>query len=193
MKIAIFGGTFDPVHNAHMIIAQYAKEQYDIDRLIFMPGGNPPHKKNVTDKKFRYEMTKLAIGDNFEISDFEVNREEYSYSLFTLQAFKKKYPQNDIYFIIGEDSLDDIQKWYKPEEILKLCKLLVFPRKNYEELCKKIKNTKAALGGEIFAIDAPIFGISSTQIRNRIKEGKRIEYMVPPKVAEYIKENELYK
>jgi len=192
MKIAILGGTFDPVHNAHMIIAQYAKEQYNIDRLIFMPGGNPPHKKNVTDKKFRYDMTKLAVGDNFEISDFEVNREEYSYSLFTLLAFREKYPHDDIYFIIGEDSLDDIQKWYKPEEILKLCKLLVFPRKN-EKLCKKIEDTKAALGGEIFAIDAPVFGISSTQIRQRIKEEKSIEYIVPPKVAEYIEENELYK
>lgn len=193
MRIGIFGGTFDPVHNAHMIIAQYAKEQYNIDRLIFMPGGNPPHKKNVTDKKIRYEMTRRAVGDNFEISDFEVDREEYSYSLLTLQAFKAKYPKDDIYFIVGEDSLDDIQKWYKPEEILKLCTMLVFPRKNPGELCKKIEYTKDVIGGKIFAIDAPVFGISSTQIRNRIKEGKSVEYMLPPEVAEYIKENELYK
>ena len=110
-----------------------------------------------------------------------------------MQAFKAKYPEDDIYFIIGEDSLDDIQKWYKPEEILKLCTMLVFPRKNPEELCKKIEYTKNVIGGKIFAIDAPVFGISSTQIRNRIKEGKSVEYMLPPEVAEYIKENELYK
>lgn len=193
MKIGIFGGTFDPIHNAHMIIAQYAKEQFVLDRLIFIPCGNPPHKKSMTDKTIRFCMTRLAVGDEFEISDYEVMREEYSYTLSTLQHFKNEYPEDEIYLIIGEDSLGDIEKWHKPQEILKLCTLLVFPRKSKEELLKKIEYTKTAIGGEIFPIDAPIFEISSTHIRNRLKSGKSVRYMLPKKVLEYIEENDLYR
>ncbi len=193
MKIGIFGGTFDPIHNAHIIIAQYAKEQFVLDRLIFVPCGNPPHKKSMTDKAIRFSMTNLAVGDEFEISDYEVNREEYSYTLSTLQHFTSEYPGDEIYLIIGEDSLEDIEKWHKPKEILKLCKLLVFPRNSIKELLEKIEYTKTAIGGEIFPIEAPIFEISSTHIRNCLKSGKSVRHMLPQKVLEYIEENDLYK
>lgn len=193
MKIGIFGGTFDPIHNAHLIIAQYAREEFALDRLLFVPCGNPPHKKAQTDKQIRFEMTKIAIGAEFEISDYEVAREEYSYSLSTIKYFKKQYPDDDIFFIIGEDSLSDIGKWHKPQELLKLCKLIVFPRSNKDKLDEEIQSCNQIFGGNICAISAPVFAISSTEIRERLANGKSVKYMVPEKVMEYIKNNEIYR
>ena len=192
MKIGIMGGTFDPIHNAHIIIARFAKEQYKLDRLMFMTGGNPPHKFGVTDKLVRNRMTELGVDGEFEINTYEIDKEEYSYSLHTLEHFKRTNPNDEIYFIIGEDSLRDISKWYKPQEILKLCTLLVFPRVSMESLNKVIAETKKALDGNILPIDAPVIGISSTQIRERIRDGKGVRHMLPDSVLEYIKENNLY-
>lgn len=192
MKIGIMGGTFDPIHNAHLIIAAYAREQFGLDELVFMTGGNPPHKTGVTDKYIRNEMTKLAVGNDFEISDYEVEKEEYSYTLRTLEYMKAKYPEDELFFIIGEDSLRDIGKWYHPEEILKLCTLLVFPRNAAETLEQEIAATKERFGGKILAVDAPVFGISSSEIRERIRQGKSVKHMLPEPVWAYIREHGLY-
>ena len=121
MKIGIMGGTFNPIHNAHLLIAEMAREEYGLDRVIFITDGNPPHKSaNVTAKQ-RFEMTHIAIADNsaFEEDDFEINRSEKSYTVNTLGYLKEKYPNDDLFFIIGEDSLNDFDKWYKPDKILK--------------------------------------------------------------------------
>ena len=192
MKIGIFGGTFDPIHNAHISIAKYAKKEYELDRLIIMPCGNPPHKTTITDKYIRYKMAKMASGDDFEVSDFEISRQEYSYTLFTLTYFKEKYPDDKLYLIIGEDSLRDINKWYRPNEIIKLCALLVFPRTDMSSLQKEIQIVQERLGGEIYPISAPIMKISSTDIRKRIQMGQNISEIVPENVAEYIEENDVY-
>ena len=191
MRTGIMGGTFNPIHNAHLIIARYAKEQFNLDRVIFMTSGNPPHKNQLTDKHIRYHMTKLAAADEFEVSRYEVDREEYSYTLTTLKHLQAT--GDELFFIIGEDSLDTIDQWYKPEEISKLCTLLVFPRNSANELQNKIIQAKTWLDGEIFPINAPIFGLSSTEIRQRIKEGKSVKNMLPDSVLEYITENNLYK
>ena len=109
MKIGIMGGTFNPIHNAHLLIAEMAREEYGLDRVIFITDGNPPHKSaNVTAKQ-RFEMTHIAIADNsaFEEDDFEINRSEKSYTVNTLGYLKEKYPNNDLFFIIGEDSLNE--------------------------------------------------------------------------------------
>lgn len=193
MKIGIMGGTFDPIHNAHIIIARYAKEEYELDKVMFMTGGNPPHKSGVTDKLVRNKMTELGVDGEFEINTYEVDKEDYSYSLHTLEHFNKTNPDDEIFFIIGEDSLRDILKWYKPQEILKLCTLLVFPRTSYESLKELIKETKLKLDGNILPINAPIIGFSSTMIRERIRKGKSIKNMVPDNVADYIHQNRLYK
>ncbi len=193
MKIGIMGGTFDPIHNAHIIIARYAKEQYELDEVMFMTGGNPPHKSGITDKLVRNKMTELGVDGEFKINTYEIDKEDYSYSLHTLEHFKETNPDDEIYFIIGEDSLRDISKWYKPQEILKLCTLLVFPRTSFENLNEVIKETKLTLDGDILPINAPIIGLSSTMIRERIRKGKSIKYMVPDNVASYIHQNRLYK
>ena len=122
MKIGIMGGTFNPIHNAHLLIAEMAREEYGLDRVIFITDGNPPHKSaNVTAKQ-RFEMTHIAIADNsaFEEDDFEINRSEKSYTVNTLGYLKEKYPNDDLFFIIGEDSLNDFDKWYKPDKILEI-------------------------------------------------------------------------
>ena len=195
MKIGIMGGTFNPIHNAHLLIAEMAREEYGLDRVIFITDGNPPHKSaNVTAKQ-RFEMTHIAIADNsaFEEDDFEINRSEKSYTVNTLGYLKEKYPNNDLFFIIGEDSLNDFDKWYKPDKILEMCSLLVFPRKSLKSLTETIKAVKEKMNGRILPISAPVFRISSTDIRNRVKNGQTVRYMLPENVRDYINKYHLYK
>lgn len=195
-KIGIMGGTFNPVHNAHLIMARYAKEQYGLDEVIFMTSGNPPHKRNINmpDAEVRHEMLKAAIGADadFTADDYEVKLKDYSYSVNTLRHFKEIYPGDMIYFIIGEDSLADFPKWYMPEEILKLCTVLVYPRGEGQGIQKKITQIQAMYGGEIYPINSPVMGISSTEIRGRLKSGKTVRHMIPDSVLEYIEKNKLY-
>ena len=193
MKIGIMGGTFDPIHNAHIITARFAAEQYGIERMMFMTSGNPPHKSGITDKYIRSRMTELGVDGEFEVNTYETDKTDYSYTLHTLRHFKETNPNDDIYFIIGEDSLRDIGKWHKPQEILKLCTLLVFPRTSLKSLNELIKQTETELDGEILPVDSPVMELSSTMIRRRIEDGKSVKHMIPDKVLEYIEENGLYK
>ena len=188
------GGTFDPIHSAHLLIGEAAREEYGLDRVIFMTGGNPPHKTDTTPAKARFTMTRLAISDNpyFTDDDYETEKTEKSYTVHTLEYLKDKYPNDDLFFIIGEDSLRDLPVWYKPEEILSMCTLLVFPRVSRDTLADTIGKMRLKYGDNILPIDAPVIGISSTDIRDRISKGKTIKYMLPDKVIEYIKENNLY-
>lgn len=195
MKIGIMGGTFNPIHNAHLLIASLAREEYNLDKLIFMTGGNTPHKKTEgAEAEERFEMVSRAVSDNpyFEASDFEIKKEGYSYTVETLLYLKEKYPDAQIYFIVGSDSLDYMEKWYKCEEIFKMCTVLVFARRGFEEIEEKKKELKADFNAEIKNITAPIIEISSSMIRERLRKGKSIKYMVPDIVIDYIKENGLY-
>lgn len=194
MRTGIMGGTFNPVHNAHLLIAQKAQAQYGLNRIIFITSGNPPHKTAMTDARHRFNMTRLAISDNssFIDDDFEVNRSEKSYTLYTLEYLKKKYPEDELFFIIGEDSLEDLPKWYKPEKILALASVLVFPRKSEKSLLNTISEIKTRFDGDICPIDAPVTDISSTQIRECILNGENVREMLPRKVLGYIEENGLY-
>lgn len=194
MRTGIMGGTFNPPHNAHLLIAELAREQYGLDRVIFITGGNPPHKSDFADAKHRFQMTRIAIDGNnaFFDDDFEINRTEKSYTVHTLEYLTKKYPSDELFFIIGEDSLCDLGKWYKPQEILNMANILVFPRKSKQSLEAAINSAREQFDGGIFAIDAPIMELSSTDIRNRISNGKTVRYMLPDKVMRYIEENNLY-
>ncbi len=188
------GGTFNPPHNAHLLIAELAREQYKFDRVLFITSGDPPHKNDIISAKHRFNMTRLAIEGNLAFDDdpFEIENEGKSYTVRTLEYLKEKYPSDELFFIIGEDSLNDLEKWYKPGEILKMCTILVFPRASRESMAKTIKLMSEKTGGTILPIDAPVIEISSTDIRKRIESGKTVRYMLPDKVLEYIKENHLY-
>ncbi len=197
MKIGILGGTFDPVHNAHLITARAALEQHGLDKVYIMTGGMPPHKKDshVTDAVLRHKMVEIALEGDNELLPFgyEVNKPTYSYTSETLLSLKKEHPDWEIYFIIGEDSLRDIIKWHEPETILKNCVLLVYPRGSETDLDGLIENRRKLFNADIRKVDAPLIGISSTEIRKRVAEGKSIRYMVPDRVYEFIKENGLYR
>ncbi len=185
-KIGIMGGTFNPIHNGHIKIAQAAKSEYHLDKVIFLTSGNPPHKRDeaILDAKIRHIMVKRAISgiDGFEPCDYEVNRKEYSYSVNTLKHFKEVMPNDELFFIIGGDSLRDFHKWYQPQEILKLCTLLVYDRS----------------GGVIDSPFAkPICGekldVSSTDVREKLKNGEDVSGLIPPAVLEFINKYNIYR
>lgn len=184
-KIGILGGTFNPVHNGHISIAKSAKKEYHLDKVIFLTSGNPPHKRDekILDAKIRHIMVKRAIDgiDGFEACDWEVKRSEYSYTFNTLMYFKEVYPQDELYFIIGGDSLRQFDTWYKPEEILKLCTVLYYERGN-----------NAGESDFAHRIHGEIIDLSSTCIREMVSKHEDIENLVPKAVNEFIINNELY-
>ena len=194
MNLGIFGGTFSPIHNAHLVIAETAREQYTLDRVIFITSGDPPHKTTGVSATERFNMTRLAIEGNnaFTDDDYEIRNDGKSYTVRTLEYLKEQYPEDKLFFIIGEDSLSDLRKWYEPERILQMASLIVFPRTSEGTLKEKIEVAKTIFDGEILPVYSPVIGISSTYIRNRISDGKTVRYMIPDKVMEYIKEHNLY-
>lgn len=197
MNICIMGGTFNPIHNAHLLLAELAEEEFRIDRMLFMPSGNPPHKRNkhIIPSQYRADMVRLAIADNpgFEFCDYEINKKGYSYTAETLEYFKKKYPDDKLFFIIGGDSLSAFETWYMPDKILELAAILVFERRGYcGDTQKAVDSLKQKYNAQIYLIHAPMFDISSSIVRERLAEGKTVKYMVHDKVIDYIKENSLY-
>ncbi len=195
MKLGIMGGTFDPVHNAHLLIAQSAMEEFGLDRIIFVTAGNPPHKseRGITDACLRHEMVKRAAAGNprFLADDYEVKKADYSYTSDMLTHFKTRYPAAKLYFIIGADSLAYMHNWYRPDLIVKQSVILTYPRSG--DVGELVKEESELLGGDIRRIHAPRFEVSSTMIRQRLKEGKSVKYLVPDSVIDFIDKYNLYK
>ncbi|EKY22257.1 nicotinate-nucleotide adenylyltransferase [Clostridium celatum] len=198
-KYGIMGGTFNPIHLAHLYIAYEAKEQLNLDKVIFIPAGNPPHKKNngIIDAEYRYNMVKKAIDgyEDFIISDYEVNKNGYSYTYETLKYLKNKYYDTEIFFISGGDSLMDIEKWREPEQVLKNCTFVAFNRGVYtkEILSEQKKKLEDKYKCKITLLDVVDIDISSSIIRKRIQDGKRVDFFLSKEVKDYIEENALYK
>lgn len=189
-RIGVFGGTFNPVHNAHILIAERALSELSLDFVIMMTGGNPPHKKGrpILDAKLRHIMLKKAIKGhkNLIACDYEVKRQEYSYTVNTLNFLKGIYPDDELYFIMGGDSIDYFDQWYKPQEIAKMAKLVVYSRgANHKTDIMRIK-----FNADIIELSGENIDISSTEIRNDIEV---ICENVPESVAEFIDKYKLYK
>lgn len=190
MSICIFPGTFNPIHKAHLKMADYALKKYKFDKVIFVPAYIPPHKE--IDSKLanhRFNMVKLATSDNpkFEVSDIEYKSEGKSYSILTVKKFLEQYSNNNrLNFIIGTDAFSKIETWFNAEELKKLVHFIVFPRHGDEnkEIFSKLKEKKWDF--EMAKMD--YVDISSTEIRNSLKEN-----MLVDKVEDYIKNNGLYK
>ena len=197
-KIGILGGTLDPIHNGHMSMAECAKNQLNLDKVIIMPTPNPPHKnaKNISDANIRLWMVKIAIEniDYLEYSDFEMKREGIIYTSETLELFIKENPESEIYFIMGADSLLSIETWHKPEKIFKQCNVVVVDRDNSDEkITKQISYLEQKYEARIIYLNMPMVDISSTNIKERIRNNAPITNLVPKKVEEYILQNKLYK
>lgn len=197
MEFAIIGGTFNPVHLGHLICAERAYLEYDLDKVIFMPAGKPPHKEEnkINSPEHRLNMLKLAVEDNnhFEISDWELKKKGKSYTSRTIDHFKKKYQIEKINLIIGTDSLAEIFNWHKPEYILANTNLIVAKRADYSFTNIMKDQRLRKYEDNINILNNSLIEISSTMIRNFVREDKSIKYLTPDKVVEYIKSNKLYK
>lgn len=195
-KIGVIGGTFNPIHLAHLYIAYEAKNQLNLDKIIFMPVGSPPHKRNsnVLGASLRYNMVKEAIQgyEGFTISDYEIRKQGYSYTFETLEYLKND--DNKLYFITGADCLLDIEKWKCPERIFKVSDLVVFSRGGYkkEELLIQKDKIDKKYNTNINFLDIIDLEISSSIIRERIKNGKRVDFFLPESVLNFIIDNNLY-
>lgn len=198
-KKGIFGGTFDPIHNGHLHVAYEALYNLELDEIIFIPSGNPPHKtsKAVTDGKIRYDLVTKVIENErrFKASDYEINKKSLSYTYETLEYFKELEPDTQWYFITGADCLMDIYTWKNIDRIFNSCKFVVFNRSGYgkKEILNQKSLVEAKLNKEILFLDIPILEISSTTIRNKLREGKSISYLVPEGLNKVLKEMNIYK
>ncbi len=189
-KVGILGGTFDPIHFGHLINAQFVLENRDLDKIIFIPNYISPHKLHYdySSPEHRFKMLELAIAPHphFDISDYEINKSDISYTVDTVFELSKKYDEIDL--IIGFDNLITFNTWERPDEILKFANLVVMKR-TYD---KHIKSPNKYFGEAIF-VDTPTIEISSTDIRNRVAKNLPIDFLVPHTVKNYILENKLYK
>lgn len=198
-KIGIMGGTFDPIHMGHLLLAQSAYESLQLEKVVFIPAGNPPHKRNQiieVSARQRAEMVALAIEEDprFELDLMEVEKDSYSYTYETLQELNRKHPENDYYFIIGGDSLRDFYSWKKPELIVQYCHLAASYRPGIStEMNELLEKNRRDYGGDFVKVPAPMLDISSHQIRELAQNGQSIRYYVPEKVWQYIAEKEFYK
>lgn len=192
MKLCIFSGTFNPIHNAHLKMAQYAVDNFGFDKILFIPAYKPPHKDYSSDMCIhRYNMVKLAIQDNphYEISDIEFKSEGKSYSYLTaLELYKKYDVDGKINFLIGTDAFEKIESWYEADKFKKLIDFIVFIRENepvnLDYLKEKGYNFKFA--------QMDFCDISSTELRQRIADNKPVDGLISREVEDYIKENGLY-
>ena len=193
MKTCIFGGTFDPPHIGHLLIAQTVFESEHFERLIFVPANIAPTKKDVdsSSPKTRLKMLEMSLinNTNFEISDIEIKREGISYTVDTLEEFvsSSNLDKKDLFFLMGSDTLRSFHTWKDPERIMELCNIIVAIRPGFTP-----SDIPQWILDNVRFANIPRFEVSSTNIKARWREGKTIRYMVPKEVWEYINENELY-
>ena len=188
MRIGILGGTFNPIHTGHLILAEETREKIGLEKVIFVPAYLPPHKddSDIVQAEHRLTMVKLAIRGNpdFEVSDLEIKRDGRSYTIDTLKELKVIYPREELYFIIGSDLLEYLDEWKDLDEIIKLVKFIVATRPGYA--LDKIPSRITTI--PIRAVD-----ISGFEIRKAIRENKSFRYLVPQAVYDYIKKERLYR
>lgn len=198
-EIGIMGGTFDPIHNGHLVLGRQAYLEYGLDEVWFMPSGNPPHKKDhvVTAVEDRLAMVRLAMEGYpyFICSDFEIRRQGNTYTAETLKLLRKEYPQHRFYFIIGADSLYQLENWYHPREVMEQAVLLVAGREYEQAHCpieEQIACFEVRYGADIRLLHCEEMDISSGELREMGSQGKKLDRYVPKCVGNYIEEHQLY-
>jgi nicotinate-nucleotide adenylyltransferase len=195
-RIGILGGTFDPPHIGHLILAEYALDALRLNRVLFVPAADPPHKQD--EEKIpiahRLAMLKLAIEgqERFEISRVDIDRPGPHYSLDMVQIIQRQHPDAELYFIMGGDSLHTLPKWHRPAEFIQQAKLAVMRRPGDPVSADMHEGVLPGLAERVVFIDAPLIGISSTEIVERLAQGKTVRYLVPDAVLEYIVSRQLY-
>ena len=198
-KIGILGGSFDPIHNGHLAIAESAYKDFELDEIWLIPAGHSPNKdeNKMTSAVMRAEMTALAVQEipHFKLSTYEIDKEGTSYTYLTLSNFKEQYPDTDFYFIMGADSLDYFEDWSHPEIICQKAVILVAVRDdmNLNDIQTKIEQIKTQFSAEIYPLSCSKIDISSSEIRAKLMANKDISGIIPNKVADYIATHGLYR
>lgn len=196
-KIGIFGGTFNPVHLGHIAVAKAVLENTDVDRIVFLPTGNPHYKtaKVLADGHHRYNMLAEATKDfeNMEISDYEIKSPGPCYTVDTMRYFKKQYPHNSYCFIIGADSLDYLHKWKDAQSLIRENEFIVVNR-NFRQNYNIDKNIEyiSSVGGKVTKADMPCFDVSSSEVRRKLSAGENVTAYTGTEVYKYIIDNNLY-
>ncbi|HSL44296.1 MAG TPA: nicotinate-nucleotide adenylyltransferase [Anaerolineales bacterium] len=196
-RVGLFGGTFDPPHVGHLILASEAKSQLELTRVLWTVTPDPPHKQDqwITSLEHRLAMVKLAIEDEpaFELSDIELNRPGPHYTLDTIKLLAEQNPGAEIVPIIGGDSLNDLPTWHKPKEILYAAHWVGVMRRPGEQTnLQELERELPGITSKVHYVDAPLLEIASREIRNRVAAGKPFRYYLPEPVYEYIEQHHLY-
>jgi nicotinate-nucleotide adenylyltransferase len=201
-RIGIFGGTFDPPHVGHLVLAEWARARLRLDRVVFVPAGMPPHKRGrrLTDAALRLVLTQLAVRGNraFTVSGLEARRAGPSFTVDTLRQFHARQPGARLYLLMGEDSLADFPNWHEPGEIARLATLVVAARPGPALPARGAGTRGRALvparaRARIVSLDNPIVAISSSALRARARAGRSLRYLVPDAVAAYVVRHRLYR
>ena len=193
MKIAILGGSFDPIHFGHLQLAQWAYEELELSKVLFIPAATPPHKRSVhlSDAFHRLAMVKIALEQypQFAVSDIEINRQGISYTIDTIQEIKLQFQlnSNDLHLIIGADNLVTFYSWRSPEQILKECRVVAFRRPGFD-----LNEVDPDLLAQVEILNTPLLPVSSTEIRKKIRGGESVANLVPEEVLTYIWQHHLY-
>ena len=197
MKIGIMGGTFDPIHNGHLVTAEAVRDTLKLDEVLFIPSARPPHKfgKKVTEPEHRLAMTILATYSHtkFRVSTVEIMRSGLSYAVDTIDTLKNEFKDKEFYFILGADAALELSTWHNANELIEKCKFVVATRQGTDVDIKQIEADFGEIAkGHILRVETPKIEISSTDIRDKIKSGHSIKYLVPDSVEAYIFKEHLY-
>ena len=197
-QLGIMGGTFNPIHNGHLYLAREAREQYNLEQVLFLPSGTPYMKdqREVLPSELRVMMTKLAIQDEpyFSISTMEIEKEGNTYTYETLEALKSMYPETDLFFILGADSLFAMEDWRLPERVFASCKILAAIRDDVsiDEIKEQAYYLEHKFDADIFILKTNAVDISSSMIRKQLSEGTSVKGLIPDAVYDYILNHNLY-
>jgi nicotinate-nucleotide adenylyltransferase len=196
VSIGVLGGTFDPIHIGHLIVAEEARVELGLTQVLFVPAGQPWLKqgRDIMPAVHRVEMVRRAIADNpyFRLSTLEVDRPGPSFTVDTLTLLKDQpSSESSLFFILGRDTLVELPLWKEPGKVVQLCQLVVAPRIGSRDL-RRLEEAIPGLLDKVIQLDMPVIGISSSQIRRRVARGLSIRYLVPPSVEKYITEQGLY-
>ena len=191
MDIGLFGGSFNPPHVAHLVVAEVARDQFGFDEVWWIPNATPPHKSadGLAAVDHRLAMTRRAVADNpaFRVCDIEIERAGVSYTVDTVQALQEQHPDTDFHLIIGSDSLDHFAEWHRPEEIADRVPLVVYKRPGVIDAVPEPR-----FANHVRFVAAPVMEVSGTEIRSRCRAGRSIRYLVPDAVRTYIEDHGLY-
>lgn len=195
-RLGFLGGTFDPPHVGHLLLAEAAREQLGLERVYFLPAGKPPHKPDepVSPAEQRMQMTELAISDNphFSLDAIDVERPPPHYTATLLPLLHDRYPDSEIWLLIGGDSLRDLPTWHKPQEVLANCRLAALPRPGATIDWEELEEVVPGVGDAVEVLDGPAIAVSSTRIRHWAAAGRSLRYLVPPEVQALITRERLY-